>query len=79
MTKKLFNSPEDRKKILSQLGKVRESGEVNMADAKAVQKFAYEQKHYALVRHMGSNPSGRGYNHYMNLLEEFEEWMKENE
>ena len=74
----MFNSNQDKEKILSQLEKVRESGEVNMMDAQGVQRVAFENGYYALVRHMGSNPSRRGHEHYIEMLEEFEEWMKEN-
>jgi hypothetical protein len=49
-----------------------------MMDAQGVQRVAFENGYYALVRHMGSNPSRRGHEHYIEMLEEFEEWMKEN-
>lgn len=75
----MFNSNQDKDKILSQLEEVRNSGEVNMMDAAGVQRVASEKGLHSLVIFLGSNPSRRGADRYMNLLDEFEEWMKENE
>ena len=72
----MFDSEERRQEVLEQLEKVRESGEVNMMDASGVQRVAFENDYYALVTFLGDNPSRRGADRYMSLLDEFEEYLK---
>lgn len=71
----MFESEKQREEILSQLKEVRDSGEVNMMHASGVQRVAYDRDLHALVTHMGSRPS-KG---YYELLDEFEDWLENNE
>ena len=71
----MFDSEKRREEVLSQMKKVRDSGRVNMNDASGVQEVAYNQDLYALVTELGSRPS----KNYADLLQEFDEWLRENE
>jgi len=64
-----------RNKVLGQMKKVRDSGEVNMADAQGVQRVAYENDYHALVSAIGSNPFAG----YTILLNEFEDYLEQQE
>jgi hypothetical protein len=70
-----FKSEEDREKVLSQLKEVRDSGQINTFDASGVQRVAYDQELYALVRVLGDRPS----KNYGELLDEFEDWLDSQE
>lgn len=67
----IFDSEERREEVLNQMKEVRDSGRVNMMDAAGVQQVAANLDLHALVSYLGSRPSKR----YMNLLQEFDEWL----
>lgn len=69
----MFSSDQQRDRVLSQMEEVRQSGEINMADATGVQQVAYDKDLFALVSYLGRRP-GKG---YAEVLEEFEKWKRE--
>lgn len=71
----MFNSEEQRQRVLEQLESVRKSGKVNMMDAVGVQRVADENDYHALVSFLGSKPQRE--TEYVNLLDEFEKYLDE--
>lgn len=68
-----FSSRQQRERIFSQMERVRQSGRVNMVDAKAVQRVAYDMDLLALVAFMGQDPADS----YAALLDDFSKWRGE--
>lgn len=70
----MFNSEDHKEKVLSQMKKVRDSGETNMMDVVGVQRVAKQKGLNTLVTFLGSDPA-KSHMKYAKVLSEFEKYL----
>lgn len=70
----MFDSEEQREKVLSQMKEIRDSGETNMMDVMGVKRVAKEEGYTELVNFLGDNPA-QSHRKYAKVLSDFEEYV----